>query len=146
VLSNSCKYGIRAISYVASQPEGSGNIGLKQISAALDIPTPFLAKILQQLAKQKLLSSTKGPHGGFILMKKPEQITLYDIVKSIDGEDLFTNCVIHNNSCRCSDSEKPPCLLHDEYTTLRVNLHRLFSGKTIANIVESVNGSGDIEI
>lgn len=146
MLSNSCKYGIRAITYIASRPGGSGNIGLKEISNSLDLPTPFLAKILQMLAKQKILSSTKGPNGGFVLLKKPEQITLYDIVKSIDGDDLFTNCVMHNNSCRCSDADKPPCLLHDEYTNIRVDLHRLFSGKTIANIVDSVNSSGNIEI
>ena len=45
---------------------------LKQISSDLDLPTPFLAKILQQLAKQKILSSSKGPHGGFSLLKDPQ--------------------------------------------------------------------------
>jgi Rrf2 family transcriptional regulator, iron-sulfur cluster assembly transcription factor len=146
MLSNSCKYGIRAVTYIASQQLENGNIGLKQIASALDLPTPFLAKILQLLAKQRILQSTKGPHGGFVLMKKADQITLYDIVKAIDGEDLFTHCVMHNNHCRCSDEEKAPCLLHDEYTEVRVALRRLFSGKTIANIVQSVNSSGIIEI
>ncbi len=146
MLSNSCKYGIRAVTYIASQPPGSGNIGLRQIAAALGLPTPFLAKILQLLSKQKILSSTKGPHGGFILLRKPGQITLFDIVRAIDGDELFTNCVMHNNQCRCSDIEKAPCLLHDEYTDIRVSLSRLFKDKTIENIVSSVSASGNIEI
>lgn len=146
MLSNSCKYGIRAVTYIASRPKGSGNVGLKQISEALDLPTPFLAKILQILARQKILGSTKGPHGGFVLQRDPKQITLYDIVRAIDGDDLFRNCVMHNHTCKCSDNEKAPCLLHDEYTKIRGTLSRLFTGKTIANIVKSVNSSGEIEI
>jgi Rrf2 family protein len=146
MLSNSCKYGIRAVTYIASRPKGTGNVGLKEIADALGLPTPFLAKILQLLARQKILGSTKGPHGGFVLQKDPKEIRLYDIVKAIDGDDLFTNCVMHNHACKCSDAEKAPCLLHDEYTKIRVNLARLFTSKTIANVVRSVNSSGQIEI
>ena len=122
MLSNTCKYGIRAVAYIASRPKGKGNVGLREIAEALDLPTPFLAKILQLLARQKILGSTKGPHGGFVLQMDPKKIRLYDIVKAIDGDDLFTSCAIHNNTCRCSDSEKAPCLLHDEYTKIRVQL------------------------
>ena len=99
MLSNSCKYGIRAVIYIASQPILNGKTGIKKISGDLDLPTPFLAKILQQLAKQKILSSSKGPHGGFSLLKDPKKITLLDIVNTIDGNDIFTNCVMHNGSC-----------------------------------------------
>jgi Rrf2 family protein len=146
MLSNSCKYGIRAIAYIASRPGESGNIGLKEISGALGIPTPFLAKILQLLTKRKILGSTKGPHGGFVLQKAPEEITLFDIVKAIDGDDLFVNCVMHNHACKCSDKEKSPCLLHDEYTAIRISIAKLFTNKTIANVAESLKSSGEIEI
>ena len=56
MLSNSCRYGIRAVIYLAGHPENGGKIGIKKISNDLDLPTPFLAKILQQLAKQKILA------------------------------------------------------------------------------------------
>jgi len=55
MLSNSCRYGIRALIYIASQPKESGKTGIRKIAKDLDLPTPFLAKILQQLAKQKIL-------------------------------------------------------------------------------------------
>ena len=60
MLSNSCRYGIRAVIYLASQPTGDNKTGIKQISNDLDLPTPFLAKILQQLAKQKILEFFQG--------------------------------------------------------------------------------------
>ncbi|MEI6048300.1 MAG: Rrf2 family transcriptional regulator [Bacteroidota bacterium] len=135
MLSNSCRYGIRAVIYLASQPLSNGKTGIRKISSDLDLPTPFLAKILQQLAKQKILSSSKGPHGGFSLLKDPRKITLLDIVSAIDGNDVFTNCVMHNGSCEGVKENKKHCPLHDDYEKTRMDLIRLFSNKTIYELV-----------
>jgi Rrf2 family iron-sulfur cluster assembly transcriptional regulator len=136
MLSNSCRYGIRAVIYLAGKNPRDGNIGIKQISADLKLPTPFLAKILQQLAKNKLLSSTKGPNGGFMLLKKPESVTLLDIVRIIDGDGIFKNCIIHAGTCKGVKSRGKSCPVHDEYTKIRVELGDLFRSKTIAELVE----------
>ena len=138
MLSNSCRYGIRAVIYLASQPESTVKTGIKKISSDLSLPKPFLAKILQQLAKQKILSSTKGPHGGFSLLRDPKTITLFDIVNTIDGDDIFTNCLIHTGSCACTDS--PHCPLHDDYEQTRADLIQLFRKRTIYELVQmSIN-------
>ncbi len=146
MLSSSCRYGIRAVIYIASQPRANGKTGIKQISKDLDLPTPFLAKILQQLAKQKILISLKGPHGGFSLMRDPKKITLLDIVRTIDGEDVFTDCVIHNKACRSVDMQKDPCPVHEEYSKVRDNLIELFSSRTIQDMVIKVNETERIAI
>jgi Rrf2 family iron-sulfur cluster assembly transcriptional regulator len=140
MLSNSCRYGIRALIYIASQPKDKGKTGIKQISRDLGLPTPFLAKILQQLAKQKILMSLKGPHGGFSLLKDPGKISLLDIVNTIDGDGLFTNCIIHNSTCRCVDREKDPCPVHDDYANLREELIKLFSSTTVNDLVKKAGG------
>ena len=136
MLSNSCKYGLRAVVYLASRRQGKSKTGIKQISKDLDLPTPFLAKILQQLAKQKILDSSKGPHGGFSLLKDPKKITLLDIVKTIDGDEIFTNCLIHNETCKSLGDNNNNCILHDDYTALRTDLVRLFSVRTVHDLVE----------
>jgi Rrf2 family iron-sulfur cluster assembly transcriptional regulator len=143
MLSSSCKYGIRAVTYIASKSKVSGKIGIRQIAEDLNLPTPFLAKILQLLAKQKILSSSKGPHGGFSLLKDPKKITLLDI---IDGNDLLENCIIHNTTCSCVGEENLICPIHDEYAKLRGNLVKLFSTKTIYSLVRSANKTNDIII
>jgi Rrf2 family iron-sulfur cluster assembly transcriptional regulator len=145
MLSNSCRYGIRAVIYLASQRSGDFK-GIKQISNDLDLPTPFLAKILQQLAKQKILSSSKGPHGGFSLSKDPRNITLLDIVNSIDGYDTFTNCVMHKGTCEGINMEKKFCPLHEDYEKTRTELIRLFSNKTIYDLVMKADSSELISI
>jgi Rrf2 family iron-sulfur cluster assembly transcriptional regulator len=146
MLSNSCRYGIRAVIYLASHSSGKKKVGIKQISSDLDLPTPFLAKILQQLAKQKILSSSKGPHGGFSLLKDPRFITLLDIVNTIDGNDTFTNCIMHNGTCEGVSRENKICPLHDDYEKTRMELIKLFSGKTIYELVEKSVNSSDIAI
>jgi len=146
MLSSSCKYGIRAVTYIASKSKEGGKIGIRQISEDLNLPTPFLAKILQLLAKQKILSSSKGPHGGFALLKDPRKITLLDIIVTIDGNDLLENCIIHNTTCSCVGEEKLICPIHDEYARQRGSLLKLFSTKTIYSLVKSANKTDDIII
>lgn len=146
MLSSTCKYGIRAVTYIASKSKDNKKIGIKQISRDLDLPTPFLAKILQMLAKQKILSSTKGPHGGFSLLKDPKSVTLYDIVFTIDGSDPFDNCIIHNCSCNSVDDEKLSCPLHKDYARIRTSLVKLFSKRTIYSLVREANQIDKIAI
>ena len=136
MLSSSCRYGIRAVIYLAKLHAGNGETGIKKISKDLNLPTPFLAKILQQLTKNKILHSLKGPHGGFSLMKDPKKITLIDIIKTIDGEDIFTSCIIHNDTCNNVNKSKKACTLHDDYAAIRTELIRIFSSRTIHDLVQ----------
>ena len=139
MLSNSCRYGIRAVIYLASKSSSNKKPGISKISTTLNLPQPFLAKILQQLVKKKILCSTKGPHGGFALLKGSKNISLLDIVNTIEGDDIFTNCVIHNGTCKCVDENKIPCTLHNDYSKIRNSMINLFSKKTIYDLVEKAN-------
>jgi Rrf2 family iron-sulfur cluster assembly transcriptional regulator len=146
MLSSSSKYGIRAVTYIASQSRKNSKIGIKKISEDLNLPTPFLAKILQLLAKQKILSSSKGPHGGFSLLRDPKKITLLDIITTIDGNDFLDDCIIHNMPCKCVDENKLRCPIHDDYIKVRKGLVKLFTTKTIYSLVKSVNKQEEILI
>ncbi|WP_430811427.1 MULTISPECIES: RrF2 family transcriptional regulator [unclassified Carboxylicivirga] len=143
MLSNTCKYAIRAVIYLAVNDEGEKKIGIKQISKDLDIPTPFLGKILQSLAKQKLLNSTKGPHGGFSIGRPAEDITLFDIVSIIDGSDVFTNCLIGLHSCKSNNEEGYACPVHEQYSAIRKQMYDFFSTETIARILSNMETKGD---
>lgn len=146
MLSNSCRYGIRAVLYLASKDARVNKIGIKQIADDLKLPTPYLAKILQNLVRHRILSSTKGPNGGFSLLKKPGSITLLDIVKIIDGEEVLNNCIIHNGSCTSVKKSVKPCPVHDDYAKIRSELINMFKGKTIAELVKRADYSGEIII
>ena len=136
MLSNTSKYAIRAVIYLTLYAGEEKKIGIKQISKDLNIPTPFLGKILQTLAKHKLLSSTKGPHGGFGLGKSANEIKLIDIVDIIDGQDIFKKCLIRLDDC--SEDEKEQCSLHNKYMEIRKNLVTLFQHEKISELVDEI--------
>lgn len=146
MLSNSCRYAIRAVIYLALQPAGQVKIGIKKISGDLGLPTPFLAKILQQLSKHKILKSSKGPHGGFSLLKDPKAINLLDIVKIIDGDEILTNCIMHNGTCASVTGNKIQCPLHADYELVRDGLIQFFSARTVYDLVAKGNEMEDISI
>jgi len=135
MLSNTSRYAIRAVIYIALNSKDDAKIGIKIISKDLDIPTPFLGKILQTLAKHKILSSTKGPHGGFGLGKNPNDITLMEIVEVIDGQDDFNSCVLGLKTC--SDEEKH-CSIHKNYASIREQLKSLFQTESIGALAEHI--------
>lgn len=141
MLSNTCKYGIRAVTYIALNDGEEKKIGLKEISKELDIPAPFLGKILQNLAKNKLLDSTKGPNGGFSLRKSAREITLLNIVEIIDGLDLFTNCLIGLRTCSPTRHEDVQCPIHKKYEPINKKFYDLFESETIESLATEIKAS-----
>lgn len=146
MLSNTCKYGLRAIVYIAGNNNEGEKIGIKKISHDLELPMPFLAKILQSLAKKKILLSSKGPNGGFSLARPANEIFLIEVVKAIDGDDVFSRCVLHNDNCKSIDENKVACALHGEYVKQRHKIETLFSAKSIYSLVNTARNSEDILI
>lgn len=136
MLSNTSKYAIRAILYLAKNNEQNAKVGIKKIAKELDIPTPFLGKILQLLAKNKILLSTKGPNGGFSLAHDASEITLYDIVNVIDGDDLFSNCLISSKSCNETGHQ---CPMHKTYERIREDIKNMFMNQNLNDLVKHIN-------
>jgi Rrf2 family protein len=138
MLSATCKYGIRAVIFIASRPDPKINTGLKQISEELRIPRPYLAKILQTLSRKKILHSSKGPHGGFYLLVPAGKLTLMNIIEAIDGGDFFDSCYVTGEKCSFDQPDKGVCILHDELRKEKDNLAKFFSSKTIEELVSQV--------
>ena len=90
--------------------------------------------------KQKILVSTKGPNGGFGLGKKPEDISLYDIVKIVDGEDFFKNCLIGLKPCATHAAEGKPCPVHSKFGPIRKDLLQFYEETNIAGILGDMTG------
>lgn len=139
MLSNTCKYALRALIYLGKYSVDDKRIGIRKISDDLKLSSPFLGKILQNLVKQKLLISTKGPNGGFALGKKPNEITMWDIVTKVDGEEFFTNCLISLEPCKTHDASKPLCPVHNQYDKLRTEISIFYKQTTLEIISQDID-------
>ncbi len=108
------------------------NMGVKEIADALQVPQQFLAKILQQLSRHSLISSVKGPHGGFYISEANSNVTLLDIVECIDGKGALTSCILGMPTC----SSKLPCPLHHHFYGSREGLKATLSACSIGGMLD----------
>jgi len=129
IYSRSAEYAIRAFVHLTRVPEGKYAM-VKNIAREEGIPTHFLAKILQQLARKGLLRSSKGPTGGFHLRQKPQEISLMHIVQSLDGLADYEKCA--SGLAECNDEQ--PCGMHDAWTALRKRIIEYLEHTSIADI------------
>ncbi len=136
MFSKSCEYAIRAMIYIANNAKHSttGKIGTKQVAKGIEAPENFIAKILQDLSKRKLLHSAKGPNGGFFLTEEEKNRTLSDIIKAIDGDGFYLNCLFGLKTC----SEKTPCPVHHQYKEVKQKLVNIFDSNTIGQLNEKI--------
>ena len=75
-------------------------LGAEQLANKLSIPKSFLAKILQSLAKEGVLESRKGAHGGFILAKKVTDISVNEIIIAAEGKKpVVFDCTSYMDTC-----------------------------------------------
>ncbi|MCT4672962.1 MAG: RrF2 family transcriptional regulator [Prolixibacteraceae bacterium] len=139
MLSNTCKYAVRAVIYLASGFDGDHKYGIKKISEDLKIPSPFLGKILQKLVKSGVLNSNKGPNGGFCLAKDPNLITLFDVVNVIDGKAFFEQCLICDMTCSEREENDDFCAIHLGFKEIRESITNLFKNKTIGELLDDAN-------
>lgn len=140
MFSTSCHYGLQAMLYIALHHNEGKSVDLTTIAEKQDIPKHFLSKILQLLVKQKLLTSMKGPTGGFKLARDPENIRLIEIVSAIDGLDIFNQCGIGLK--RCNDEN--PCPIHHDYKKIRNRIQNLFENQSLKGLTEDVKDGNSI--
>ena len=133
IFSRQCEYALQAVLYMALQPPEKMS-SIKELARKLEIPSPFLAKILQDLTRKGLLHSLKGPAGGFALAMPAKDITLFHIVEAIDGNDFMTNCVLGFPEC----TGQNPCAVHEKWAVLRDGIHEMLVSKNIAQMAKAM--------
>ncbi len=137
MFSKACEYAIRAVIYILTETSNGSRVGIKDISRNTATPEPFIGKVLQVLSRQGIVGSVKGPNGGFFLHPQAASIPVIDIVKAIDGDDLFVSCGL--GIARCSD--KKPCPIHHEYKQIRDRVVAMLTDNTIQQLATGfVNG------
>jgi Rrf2 family protein len=90
-------YGLMAIHYIAVH-DGFGAVSAKRIAEEFAIPPELMAKILQRLAKQRLIVSTNGPKGGYALAHRPAEITVGQVIRALEGPINIVSC-LEDDAC-----------------------------------------------
>lgn len=103
-LSTKGKYGVRAVFEIARNA-GKGPISIKEISERQGISLSYLEQILHKLNKSGLIESVRGPAGGYLLARKPADLTIGDIVRALEGPIALSHCLEPGESGDCYQAE-----------------------------------------
>ncbi|WP_108245071.1 RrF2 family transcriptional regulator [Muricauda brasiliensis] len=128
MFSKACEYGIRAAVYIALQSLDGRRVSVTEIAGEIDSPIAFTAKILQQLTRNNIVHSVKGPTGGFEIERKDmDKVNLSMIVKAIDGDNIYVGCGLGLKECNADK----PCPLHDKFVDIRSNLRTMLKSTSL---------------
>lgn len=133
MLSQTCKITIKAVIYLASKGEEE-RTGLKEIAEHIEASEHTIGKSLQTLVRHGLINSQKGPSGGFFITEEQRQQPIYQLVVTIEGDQVFKICGLGLSKC----SECHPCPIHQEYKVARELIEKLFKEKRICDLCDRV--------
>ncbi len=107
VMTLEADYAVRIVEYLTTHPE---RCDAKTISERVSVPLRFSLKILRDLVREGMVCSFKGAKGGYTLAKPPAEITLREVVESVEGPYMLCRCQKEEYSCG-----RAGCRLHGIY-------------------------------
>lgn len=135
MFSKATEYALRATIYIAQRSTDGNKPGLAEIAKAIDSPRSFTAKILQQLTRDnKIVSSVRGPNGGFFLSENAKRLPVRAILDTMGEDDVLEKCVLGLKKC----SENQPCPMHNQFKSIRQQLIKLFAKNTIKELAADI--------
>lgn len=142
MFSKATEYALRATIYIAKKGTPDKKVSIDEIARAIDSPVSFTAKILQSLTKEnKLISSVRGPNGGFFLTDEAKKLPVRSILLAMGEDEVLEKCVLGLKQC----SEIQPCPMHAQYKSIKQQLIRLFVSKTIQQLADEIK-EGEVYI
>lgn len=135
IVPQTVEYALRAVLHIARDPRGEP-VRVGDIAVALDVPRNYLSKTLHLLARAGVLTSARGPTGGFQLGRPPERLTLAEIAAPfmIVGE---RTCLLGQAAC----GDDRPCAAHDRWKLVVRQADEFFSRTTIADLLRQGDAS-----
>ena len=136
MISNSAKYAIKAVIYLGLHSSQSNKILTREMFEEIQVSEAYLAKILQELSRRGIISSTKGRRGGFYLSEENYGHSLMDIVRVIDGDQSVDSCILGISNCNLDH----PCPLHDMVGKGKTEFNRSMENTLLKDIIHSLKG------
>ncbi len=130
MISKTAEYALRAVLFIARESE-AGPVRANELAKVLGVPSNYLSKILHTLARAGLLTSGRGPRGGFQLAKSPDDVLLADVLEALDPTLLRSDCLLGNPTC----TDEEACAVHHRWKDLRDPICEFFRGTTVASVM-----------
>ncbi|MCA6451307.1 MAG: Rrf2 family transcriptional regulator [Chitinophagaceae bacterium] len=134
MLSKKTQYALKALTYMAERKK-DGPVLIAEISKKKKIPLKFLENILLELKKAGLLDSKKGKGGGYFFKVDPQEISLAQVMRLIEGPIALLPCVSLNFYQKCKDCDEKKCGLNKVMKQVRDNTLVILENKTVYDLL-----------
>ncbi len=134
LITRSSEYAIELIIWLVNQDD-ENFAPLNQIAEKTGLSFHFLGKISQILVKNGILKTYRGPNGGVALARPASEISLYDIVSSIEGDSFLTECLVRPTNCLKTKGKL--CPMHTAWSTVQTDIHDVFFNFKMDAFIES---------
>lgn len=131
MLNQSADYALRAVLYVA-QRHGESSCSARTIADALGVPQNYLGKVLNTLTSAGVLTSTRGPRGGFRLTTSPDRVTIADVAGPFQPLPTRSMCLMGDRPCDPAN----PCSAHGHWQSITDRVTDFFRKTTIAVMLD----------
>lgn len=132
LLSKSFGYALRGVLYVAMMNGSKKKVQLDEIAEKLAVPRHFLAKVMKRVVKDRILSSERGPYGGFCINESTLQTRLIRLVELSGDAVWFDTCVLQLRKCNAQS----PCPLHNQVEMLRKQWFTIITTTTLDDLLK----------
>jgi len=130
-LSTRGRYGVRLMFDLALH-YGDGPIYLKDIAERQEVSAKYLWQLINPLKATKLITSTRGAHGGYVLGREPERISLKEILDVLEGSLCLVDCVDNPSICKRASS----CVARDIWGEVSKGMRQTLENTTLAEMVK----------
>lgn len=131
MLSDTAEYALRAVLYIAQQATPEHLVRTDQVAEALGVPRNYLSKILHQLAKHGVLSSSRGVQGGFRLTQPVDEVVLARVIEHFDPIVPQRTCILGRPQC----SDTNPCPAHGRWKGISQEVRGFFNQTTVGDLL-----------
>ncbi len=136
VLTQTGEYALRAVAYIARHAD-EGPVLARNIASEADVPHEYLQKMLTELVRKRVLTSTRGIGGGFRLGRRAELVRLVDVIAPFDDVMQRSQCPFGNPNC----GERNPCPVHERWSRVVEAYKSFLETTTVADLVTGKNGA-----
>ena len=137
ILSKKTRYAIVALTRLAKE-YGNGPLQIREIAEGEKIPQRFLEAILLELKKLGILGSKLGKEGGYYLLKKPDEVTLAEVVRHFEGTIALMYCVSEKSYQPCEFcKDESACQIRKVFKEVRDTTYGILARTTLEDLVKS---------
>lgn len=132
---DSAKYAVRALANMAAREDLDKPVSAAEIAQDESLPQYYLAKVMQDLVRSRILRSTRGRGGGFILAEAPEEMSVMTVLNSVEDMSRFEHdCVLGLSAC----TDQATCPAHDLWKPVRTQLVETLNSMTVADLASEM--------